>query len=42
MVGIRAAFAVSIAFCGVGFLCSFLIPMGKLPTHTGDAPMMMG
>jgi MFS transporter, DHA2 family, glioxin efflux transporter len=32
MTGIRAAFAVSIAFAGVAFLLSFGIPMGRLPT----------
>ena len=34
MAGIRAAFAVALAFCGVGFLCSLLVPMQKLPSHT--------
>lgn len=33
MIGLKAAFWVALAFCGVAFLCSFLIPMGKLPSH---------
>ena len=38
MVGIKAAFAVALAFCGVAFLCSLAIPMQKLPSHaTGEA-----
>lgn len=43
MLGIKAAFAVSLAFCGFAFLCSWLIPMRKLPTHEkgSDAPMAM-
>lgn len=42
MVGIKAAFAVAIAFSGVAFLCSLTIPMRKLPTHEpGQAPMAM-
>lgn len=42
MVGIKAAFAVAVAFCGAAFLCTFLIPMGKLPSHApGKAPMAM-
>ncbi|CAO2649651.1 Nn.00g070360.m01.CDS01 [Neocucurbitaria sp. VM-36] len=44
MVGLKAAFAVAIAFCGVAFLCSLAIPMRKLPSHEpgADAPMAMG
>lgn len=34
MVGLKAAFAVSIAFCGTAFICSLAIPMKKLPSHT--------
>jgi hypothetical protein len=42
MIGLRAAFAVAIAFSGVAFLCSFAIPKGKLPSHTLDQdPMAM-
>lgn len=44
MVGLKAAFAVAIAFSGVAFLVSLTIPMRKLPTHTtgeGSAPAMM-
>lgn len=43
MVGLKAAFAVSIAFSGAAFLCTLAIPMRKLPTHEpGEAPMSMG
>ncbi|KAI1612823.1 putative efflux pump antibiotic resistance protein [Exophiala viscosa] len=35
MVGLKAAFAVALAFCGVAFVCSLAIPMSKLPSHTG-------
>ncbi|ORX94423.1 putative efflux pump antibiotic resistance protein [Clohesyomyces aquaticus] len=41
MSGLKAAFAVAIAFCGVSFLCSLTVPMGKLPTHVkGEPPVM--
>lgn len=33
MVGLKAAFAVSLAFCGAAFLCSLAIPTRKLPSH---------
>ncbi len=36
---IKAAFAVGIGFCGVGFLFSFAIPMQRLPKSAGDAAM---
>ncbi|KIW96646.1 uncharacterized protein Z519_02037 [Cladophialophora bantiana CBS 173.52] len=43
MVGLKAAFAVAVAFSGVAFLCSLAIPMEKLPSHAPDkAPMVMG
>ncbi|KIW61815.1 hypothetical protein PV05_01895 [Exophiala xenobiotica] len=43
MVGLKAAFAVAVAFSGVAFLCSLAIPMKRLPSHTPDeAPMAMG
>jgi MFS family permease len=43
MIGLKAAFAVAIAFCGVAFLCSFAIPTGKLPSHALDPdPMVTG
>ncbi len=43
MVGLKAAFAVTVAFSGVAFLCSLAIPMKKLPSHApGEAPMAMG
>ncbi|KAK5053799.1 hypothetical protein LTR84_001761 [Exophiala bonariae] len=43
MIGIKAAFAVAVAFCGMAFLCSLAIPMRKLPSHApGEAPMAMG
>lgn len=43
MVGLKAAFAVAIAFSGAAFLCSLAIPMKRLPTHAPDeAPMAMG
>jgi hypothetical protein len=42
MTGLKGAFLVAVAFCGVAFLCSLTIPMGKLPTHgKGAAPMAM-
>ncbi|KAF4626230.1 hypothetical protein G7Y89_g11933 [Cudoniella acicularis] len=43
MVGLKAAFAVAVAFSGIAFLCSLAIPMKKLPSHeSGEAPMAMG
>lgn len=43
MIGIKAAFAVAVAFCGMAFLCSLAIPMKKLPSHApGEAAMAMG
>lgn len=33
MSGLKAAFAVSVAFSGVAFLCTFLVPTAKLPSH---------
>jgi MFS transporter, DHA2 family, glioxin efflux transporter len=36
MHGLKAVFAVSIAFCGVAFLTTFVIPWNKLPTHLVD------
>jgi hypothetical protein len=43
MVGIKAAFAVGLAFCGTAFLLSFAVPMRKLPTHApGGASVAMG
>ncbi|KIN08976.1 hypothetical protein OIDMADRAFT_37925 [Oidiodendron maius Zn] len=43
MVGLKAAFAVAVAFSGVAFLCTLAIPMKKLPSHEpGEAPMAMG
>jgi hypothetical protein len=43
MVGLKAAFAVAVAFSGVAFLCSLTIPMKKLPSHApGETPMAMG
>jgi hypothetical protein len=42
MVGLKAAFAVAIAFSGAAFLCSLAVPMKKLPSHApGEAPMAM-
>ena len=42
MVGLKAAFAVAIAFCGIAFLFSLLVPTKKLPTdESGDAPVMV-
>lgn len=35
MVGLKAAFAVAVAFSGVACLTTFLIPMRKMPTHEG-------
>ncbi|KAK4229590.1 major facilitator superfamily domain-containing protein [Podospora fimiseda] len=44
MVGIKGAFAVALAFAGVAFLFSLMVPAKRLETHTNpeDAPMMMG
>ena len=43
MVGIKAAFAVSLAFSGVAFLSTLAIPFQRLPTHApGKAPAAMG
>ncbi|KAK4948600.1 hypothetical protein LTR10_012604 [Elasticomyces elasticus] len=42
MVGLKAAFAVALAFCGVAVVCSLAIPMSKLPSHAGvpsEGPM---
>lgn len=35
MVGLKAAFAVAVAFAGVACLSSVLIPFRKMPTHEG-------
>jgi hypothetical protein len=37
MHGLKAAFAVSIALCGIAFLATFAIPWKRLPTHAPDA-----
>ena len=38
MVGIKAAFAVAVAFSGAACLCSLAVPWSKLPTHApGEA-----
>lgn len=37
MHGLKAAFAVSIALCGIAFLTTLFIPWRRLPTHTPDA-----
>ncbi|PNH36828.1 hypothetical protein VD0002_g10286, partial [Verticillium dahliae] len=44
MVGIKAAFAVALAFSGVAFLFSLFVPAKKLPSHQNpqDAPVAMG
>jgi MFS transporter, DHA2 family, glioxin efflux transporter len=36
MVGLKAAFAVALSFCGAAFLCSLAIPMQKLPSLTSE------
>ncbi|KAK5460830.1 hypothetical protein LTS15_002893 [Exophiala xenobiotica] len=42
MVGLKAAFAVAVAFSGIAFCCSLAIPTKRLPSHTPDeAPMVM-
>ncbi|VUC29473.1 unnamed protein product [Clonostachys rosea] len=42
MVGLKAAFAVAIGFCGAAFLTSLAIPMKKLPSHEpGEGPVAM-
>jgi hypothetical protein len=42
MVGLKAAFAVAVALCGVASLCTLAIPMRKLPSHApGEAPVAM-
>jgi hypothetical protein len=35
MVGLKAAFAVAVAFSGVACLTTLMIPMRKMPTHEG-------
>jgi MFS transporter, DHA2 family, glioxin efflux transporter len=41
MVGLKAAFAVTVSFSGIAFLSSLAIPTRKLPSHApGEAPMM--
>ncbi len=43
MVGLKAAFAVAVAFSGVAFFFSFGIPMKKLPSHAPDEiPLVSG
>lgn len=43
MIGLKAAFAVAVAFSGVAFVCSFAIHTGKLPSHALDQdPIVMG
>lgn len=43
MNGLKATFAVALAFCGAAFLCSLAIPMQKLPSHaTDEAAVAMG
>ena len=36
MHGLKAAFAVSIGFCGLAFLTTLIIPWKKLQTHAPD------
>ena len=38
MTGIKAAFAVAVAFSGVAFLCTLAMPLRKLPGHGADEP----
>jgi hypothetical protein len=33
MQGIKAAFTLSIGFCGIAFLATLVVPWQKLPTH---------
>jgi hypothetical protein len=40
MAGLKAAFAVAVAFSGAAFLCSLAIPMKKLPSHAPDEALM--
>ena len=43
MTGIKAAFAVAVAFSGVAFLWTLAMPLRKLPGHgAGGAPPTMG
>jgi hypothetical protein len=37
MHGLKSAFAVSVAFCGLAFISTFFIPWGKLRTHSEDS-----
>jgi ABC-type uncharacterized transport system YnjBCD permease subunit len=37
MHGLKATFAVSIAFCALAFLTTLIIPWRRLPTHTTEA-----
>ena len=36
MVGIKAAFAVAVAFCGMALLCTLAMPLQKLPGTGGE------
>ena len=36
MVGIKAAFAVAVAFCGMAFLSTLAMPIQKLPGTGGE------
>lgn len=43
MVGLKAAFAVALAFCGIAFLCTLAIPMKRLRSHiSSDATIVIG
>lgn len=43
MTGIKAAFAVAVAFSGMAFLCTLAMPRSKLPGHrAGGSPPVMG
>lgn len=37
MHGLKAVFAVSVAFCGIAFLTTLVIPWGQLQTHAKNA-----
>jgi hypothetical protein len=43
MIGLKAAFAVAVTFCGIAVMCSLAIPMKRLPSHAqGEAAMRIG
>jgi len=42
MEGLKAAFAVAIAFSGVAWLCTLAVPWEKLPSHGKEGAAVAG